>query len=48
MSFNRLQKNGVNLNYQLFIPATLFLTTQTAAAILYAVSLLLKGAFCLW
>jgi hypothetical protein len=38
---------GSNPNYQLFIPVTLFPTTQTAAAILYAVSLLLQGAFCL-
>jgi hypothetical protein len=38
---------GSNRNYQLFIPATLFPITQTAAAILYAVSLLLQGAFCL-
>ena len=38
---------GSNLNYQLSIPATLFPTTQTATAILYAVSLLLQDAFCL-
>jgi hypothetical protein len=42
------KKYGVNRNYQLFIPATLFPITQTAAAILYAVSLLFQGAFCLW